>query len=123
MPESLNATDEDNAKTMERFREVLGDFFTKKLYGDKDWVSSILTLWHKTVEFDHCQRLIRFLYFESGLFLHMLARWSPLVQLSPITSPFVFHHSTLLCCLLHAIVFPFGESASASILPSFPFHC
>ena len=42
MPESLNATDEDDAKTMKRLREVLGDFFAEKLYGDKDWTLSIL---------------------------------------------------------------------------------
>jgi len=29
---------------------------------------------------------------------------SPLVQLSPNISPFVFHHSTLPCCLPRAIV-------------------
>jgi transcription initiation factor TFIID subunit 6 len=37
MPDSLNATDEDDAKTMERLWEGLGDFFAEKLYGDKDW--------------------------------------------------------------------------------------
>jgi transcription initiation factor TFIID subunit 6 len=42
MPESLNAKDEDGAKTMERLREVLGDFFAKRLYGDNDWALSIL---------------------------------------------------------------------------------
>ena len=39
---TLNTTDEDDAKTMERLREVLGDFFAEKLYGDKDWAMSIL---------------------------------------------------------------------------------
>jgi transcription initiation factor TFIID subunit 6 len=43
MAESLNATDEDDAKTVERLREVLGDFFAEMLYGDKDWALSILT--------------------------------------------------------------------------------
>jgi len=44
MAESLNATNEDDAKTMECLREVSGDFFAEKLYGDKDWTLSILTL-------------------------------------------------------------------------------
>jgi len=37
MPESLNATDNNDDKTMEQLREGLGDFFAGKLYGDKDW--------------------------------------------------------------------------------------
>jgi len=36
MPESLNATDEDGAKTIERLREVFGHFFAERLYGDND---------------------------------------------------------------------------------------
>jgi len=43
MPESLDATDEGDAKTIEHSREVLGDFFTEKLYGDKDWMIGILS--------------------------------------------------------------------------------
>jgi len=37
MAQSLNTTDEYYVKTMEWLREVLGDFFTEKLHGDKDW--------------------------------------------------------------------------------------
>jgi len=37
MAQSLNTIDEDYVKTMEWLREVLGDFFAEKLYGDKDW--------------------------------------------------------------------------------------
>jgi len=42
MLESLNATAEDDAKTVGRLREVLGDFLAEKLYGDKDWALSVL---------------------------------------------------------------------------------
>jgi len=37
MVESLNATNEDDAKTVERSQEVLDNFFAEKLYGGKDW--------------------------------------------------------------------------------------
>ncbi|OAX41681.1 TAF-domain-containing protein [Rhizopogon vinicolor AM-OR11-026] len=43
MPESLDATNEGDAKTIEQSREVLGDFFAEKLYGDKDWVLGVLS--------------------------------------------------------------------------------
>jgi transcription initiation factor TFIID subunit 6 len=43
MPESLDATNEGDGKTIEHLREVLGDFFAEKLYGDKGWVLGILS--------------------------------------------------------------------------------
>ncbi|KAJ8591935.1 TAF-domain-containing protein [Rhizopogon salebrosus TDB-379] len=43
MPESLDPADEGDAETTGQLREVLGQFFAEKLYGDKDWVLGILS--------------------------------------------------------------------------------